>query len=215
MTANAHSLSRPYMGRVPHTAHVPHTGPVPRSGMPGSSSRPVNVGHLALSPLASAPFWARQYTRLFLAGCSGITEDTSQTAELIVSELVTNAARALAGDLAERESSYSQRAGLGVIRLSLRAFDDGLLIEVRDSSPEAPVLVQADRDAECQRGLMIVDALCEEWGYVPAPGGGKVVYSYLRLALANRPRRPRRKTLGPKTGPDASGPRAPAASRRA
>lgn len=169
MTANAHSLSRPY------------TDPVPRSEMPGASSHPVNVGHLHLSALASAPFWARQYTRLFLADCPGITEDTSQTAQLIVSELVTNAARALAGDLAGREPSYSERVGLGVIRLSLRAFRDGLMIEVRDSSSEPPVLVHADRDAERQRGLMIVDALSEEWGYVPAPSGGKVVYSYLRL----------------------------------
>lgn len=170
MTANARSFSRPY------------TDPVPRSGVPGSSSPPVNIGHLHLSPLASAPFWARQYTRLFLADCARVPAAVSETAELIVSELVTNAARALAGDLAGREPSYSQRVGLGVIRLSLRELRDRLLIEVRDSSAEPPVLVRADRDAERQRGLMIVDALSEEWGYVPGPNGGKVVYSYLRLA---------------------------------
>jgi hypothetical protein len=169
MTANARSLSRPY------SEHRP------RPGTPGSP-RPVNVGHLHLSALASAPFWGRQYTRLFLADCDGVTEDTSETAQLIVSELVTNAARAVAGDLVGHDASYSRRAGLGVIRLSLRYFRDRLVIEVCDSSPDAPVLVKPDRDAECQRGLMIVDAVSEEWGYAPAPHGGKVVYAYLRLA---------------------------------
>ncbi len=170
MTANARSLSRPVTGRAP------------RPGTPGSS-RPVSVGHLHLSALASAPFWARQYTRLFLGDCPGITQDAAETAQLIVSELVTNAARASAGDLAGREPSYSERVGLAVIRLSLRAFSDALLlVEVRDSSPQPPVLVHADRDAERQRGLMIVDALSEKWGYVPAPHGGKVVWACLRLA---------------------------------
>ncbi len=170
MAANARSLSRPY------------TAPAPRSGVPGTSSRPVNVGHLHLSALASAPFWARQYTRLFLADCTGITEDTSQTAQLVVSELVTNAARAMGGDLSGREPSYSERVRLGVIRLSLKAFQEALLIEVRDSSPEPPVLAGAQDDSECRRGLMIVDALSADWGYVPAPNGGKAVYAYLRLA---------------------------------
>lgn len=146
-------------------------------------ARQVNVGQLHLSALASAPFWARRYTRLFLNDCPGITEDTAETAQLIVSELVTNAARACGGDLSGREPSYSERVGLGVIRLSLRQVRDGLLIEVSDSSPEAPVVVHADRDAEHGRGLLLVEALSSEWGYFPAPNGGKVVYCFLRPSL--------------------------------
>jgi anti-sigma regulatory factor (Ser/Thr protein kinase) len=171
MAANARPLSRP----------VPSS--VPRSEVLGSP-RQVNVGHLHLSAQASAPFWARRYTRLFLRDCSGITEDMAETAQLIVSELVTNATRASGGDLSlpARESSYSQRAGLGIIRLSLRQFREGLLIEVTDSSPERPMIVHADRDEEHGRGLMLVDALSHEWGFFPAPNGGKVVYAYLRLA---------------------------------
>lgn len=169
MAANARPLSRPV------------TSPVPRSGVLGSP-RQVNVGQLHLAALASAPFWARRYTRLFLGDCPGITDDLAETAQLIVSELVTNATRACGGDLSGRESSYSRRAGLGVIRLSLRQFRDGLLIEVTDSAPERPELVHADRDAEHGRGLMLVDALSHEWGFFPAPNGGKVVYAFLRAA---------------------------------
>jgi hypothetical protein len=63
----------------------------------------------------------------------------------------------------------------------LRHFSDGLLIEVSDSSPEPPVLADAGHDAENGRGLMLVDALSREWGYFPAPDGGKVVYCLVRL----------------------------------
>lgn len=160
----------------------PAPAPAPRRGETGPP-RTVNAGQLHLSALPSAPFWARQYTRLFLADCPGVTPDTADTAQLIVSELVTNAAYASGRELSGREPSYSARAGAGVIRLSLRQFRDGrLLIEVTDSSPGSPLFIRGDRDTEHGRGLMLVDALSEDWGYYPAPRRGKVVYAILRLA---------------------------------
>lgn len=175
----------------------PATAPAPR---PGEAGQPrtvkagppgtVNAGQLHLAALASAPFWARQYTRLFLADCPGIADDTAQTAQLIVSELVTNAAIASGADLSGREPSYSQRASAGIIRLSLRQFRDGLLIEVTDSSPGSPRFVRADSDTERGRGLMLVDALCEDWGYYPAPRRGKIVYAFMRLPSVGWVRRP-------------------------
>jgi len=172
MAASVRPLSRPV------------TGPAPRPGT-ADPPRTVSAGQLHLAALASAPFWGRQYTRLFLADCPGITEDTAETAQLIVSELVTNAVRASGCDLSGREPSYSQRTGAGVIRLSLRRLRDGLLIEVSDASPGSPLFVRAGRegrDTEHGRGLMLVDALCEDWGYYPAPRRGKVVYAFLSLA---------------------------------
>jgi hypothetical protein len=55
--------------------------------------RPLDAGTLALVALPSSPFWARRYTRFFLDSCRGMSEDTAETAELLVSELVTNAVR--------------------------------------------------------------------------------------------------------------------------
>lgn len=155
MRASARPLSRPAPAAVP------------RSRTSGSA-RQVADGHLRLCALPSAPFWARQYTRLFLADCPGISDDTTETAQLIVSELITNAARASASTL-------------GVIGLSLRPAKNTLIIEVRDQSADPPVLAPANRDAEHGRGLMLVDALCEEWGYSAEPNGGKVVYAIMRL----------------------------------
>ena len=80
---------------------------------------------------------------------------------MLVSELVTNAVRfASSGASAQH---YSNRvASPGLIRLSVRHFGDGLLIEVFDTDPNPPVLTDAAEDAENGRGLLLVDALSKE-----------------------------------------------------
>ena len=93
-----------------------------------------------------------------------------------------NAVR-VSGEPPGHDSSYTQRTHVPSVGLSLRHFSDGLLIEVLDSSPVAPALIRADCDAECGRGLLLVDALCLEWGYFPAPDGGKVVFCFLEITL--------------------------------
>jgi anti-sigma regulatory factor (Ser/Thr protein kinase) len=140
---------------------------------------------LSLVALPTAPFWARRYTRRFLDGRSGITEETARTAELVVSELVTNSVQFSGG----RESKlpepqpYSGRADAPLISLSLRYFRAGLLIEVYDTSNDPPVLADACGDAENGRGLMIVGALTKEWSYFLLPDGGKVVYCFIEALL--------------------------------
>jgi anti-sigma regulatory factor (Ser/Thr protein kinase) len=167
MTANGRLLERPI------------TGSVVRSAM-SASPRPLNADHMHFAALATAPFWARQYTRMFLRHCHGITTDTAENAELLVSELVTNAYLSTCNSSVPKPS-YSQRVSAEVISLSLRRFRNGLLIEVIDSSPEPPVLIQADSSTESGRGLMLVDSLSQEWGYFPMPNGGKVVYCFVRI----------------------------------
>jgi PAS domain S-box-containing protein len=82
----------------------------------------------------------------------------SDTVELLVSELVTNAVRHGAGDI-----------GLRLIRT------DVLLCEVRDDGYELPTLRRADVTAEDGRGLQLVTALAERWGTHRTPTG-KVVW---------------------------------------
>ena len=146
-----------------------------RSGQP----RPVDAGMFALVSLPTSPFWARRYTRSFLDSCRGMTESTAETAELLVSELVTNAVR-FSGDPA-RTLRYSERANASLISLSLRHFREGLLIEVYDTDSNPPIRSSPEDDAESGRGLMLVDALSKEWSYFFPPGGGKVVYCFLEI----------------------------------
>src|SRR2546429_5831081 len=112
--------------------------------------RPRDAGTFTLAPLPTSPFWARRYTRLFLNSCQAMTGDAAQTAELLVSELVTNAVR-FSGDPA-RVLRYSERVTAGLIMLSLRNFGEVLLIEVYDADSNPPVLCDADADAENGRG---------------------------------------------------------------
>jgi anti-sigma regulatory factor (Ser/Thr protein kinase) len=166
MTSDARPLAGPAIGSAWECA---------RPGQP----RPLDSGTLALVALPTSPFWARRYTRSFLGSCEGMTADTADTAELLVSELVTNAVRFTGNPT--RTLSYSERANAGLISLSLRHFREGLLIEVFDTDSNPPTRLRAEDYAESGRGLMLVEALSKEWSYFFPPDGGKVVYCFLEL----------------------------------
>jgi anti-sigma regulatory factor (Ser/Thr protein kinase) len=102
-----------------------------------------------LATLPTSPFWARRYIRQFLDSCWGIGIDTADTSELLVSELVTNAVRYASGPVPAEQHSGHMNAG--VIWLSVRHFDDGLLIEVFDTDANPPVYADDSWDAESGR----------------------------------------------------------------
>jgi serine phosphatase RsbU (regulator of sigma subunit)/anti-sigma regulatory factor (Ser/Thr protein kinase) len=87
--------------------------------------------------------------------------DLTPVAELVVSELVTNAVR------------YAQ----GTIGLRL-VFEGGLFIEVLDDSAALPRLRYAEEDDERGRGLQVVSQVSHRWGTRRA-GNGKVVWCEL------------------------------------
>lgn len=93
----------------------------------------------------------------------------SELAELVVSELVTNAVKA------------SQSPDWIVpIRLWLRSDGTRVMILVWDISPQPPKRVEASDDAEGGRGLILVEALCEKSGWYPHKElGGKTVWSLI------------------------------------
>jgi hypothetical protein len=128
------------------------------------SPQPVAADYAEFALSDSTPFWSRQFTRTFLSRY----EIPSDAADLVVSELATNAVQA------------SRKLGrLTTVGLSLRLFYDHLLIEVVDSSPEIPMLIDSGDYAEGGRGLHLVDALTDRrWGWFPW-GSRKVVFARL------------------------------------
>ena len=144
--------------------------------------RAIDAGTFALATLPTSPFWARRYIRQFLGSCGGIGVGTADTAELLVSELVTNAVRFASAPAPVRR--HSENAG--IIWLSVRHFGEELLIEVYDTDASPPVLTDAAEDAENGRGLLLVDALSQEWSYFFPPGGGKVVYCIIEIPMRQR-----------------------------
>lgn len=125
-----------------------------------------DMSYLELVTLPSAPFWARRHTRATLHAWQQCPE-TIETAELLVSEITTNAINA------------SDHGDLQRISLTLRLLPGRIIIEVFDTSPSPPVLADTGPDTETGRGLILIQALSKEWGHYFPPAGGKVVYSVL------------------------------------
>ena len=98
-------------------------------------------------------------------------------AELLVSELVTNAVKACGANI--KDMTYSELASVERISLTLRHLPSRIIVEVFDTDQRPPLLADADAEDESGRGLMLVEALSKEWGYFFTPTGGKVVYSIL------------------------------------
>jgi anti-sigma regulatory factor (Ser/Thr protein kinase) len=108
--------------------------------------------------------------------------NVAETAELVISELVTNAATA-AIDPEARLGNAQSASGVPLVRLRLLSDAARVVIEVWDTNPLPPVVTKADPDDESGRGLMLVDALCEHWGWtVPDGWCGKAVWAEISTA---------------------------------
>lgn len=102
--------------------------------------------------------------------------DLVDTIELIVSELVTNAVQASIDH--DGRPRYSPEHGLACIHLRLSTDGVAALVEVWDENFQLPAPTQPGPDDESGRGLMLVDALAERWGWdMPPSGRGKVVWA--------------------------------------
>jgi anti-sigma regulatory factor (Ser/Thr protein kinase) len=101
--------------------------------------------------------------------------DLADTAELLASELVTNAVQA-SGRL-----KPADRAAIPVVRIWLVSDRISMVIHVWDASGELPTRKDTGPDEEGGRGLMLVDTLGKDWGsYQKAQG--KVVWVMITSA---------------------------------
>lgn len=122
---------------------------------------------LRLAALPSAVPWARRVLRHMLREWQ--LENISDTALLLLSELVTNAVQA-SGDGADRHHGDQQ-----MIAFTLQLTDTSLLMKVWDTNPALPVLQESDITGDHGRGLLLVDFMADQWGH-HAENGGKVVW---------------------------------------
>ncbi|MFJ3724962.1 ATP-binding protein [Streptomyces sp. NPDC090045] len=100
----------------------------------------------------------------------GAGQEALETAELVLSELLTNALRV-------RVPSDRQ---VGV-RIAHSTADGLLRLEVSDAGEGRPELRSPEPDDTGGRGLLIVDALAHCWGVSPRAGGiGKTIWAELK-----------------------------------
>jgi anti-sigma regulatory factor (Ser/Thr protein kinase) len=95
--------------------------------------------------------------------------DLIDVAELLVSELVSNAVKAT-GTLVVHPT-YAELRRLPTVALELRHERGPLIIAVWDVDPAPPVLRDVDERSEGGRGLHLVQALSSRWGYYPVEDG--------------------------------------------
>jgi anti-sigma regulatory factor (Ser/Thr protein kinase) len=106
----------------------------------------------------------------------------SDAAELVISELVTNAVRASTD---ERGHPRYANGRMPVIQVRMLADGVRLLLEVWDMAPALPVVRQAAAADEAGRGLQLVDTLTSRWHWQTVPGWpGKCVWAELHPLLS-------------------------------
>lgn len=103
---------------------------------------------------------ARHFVR---AALEGTDAELRASAELAVSELATNALLHTDGDLS----------------VAVHCHEEGVRVEVGDSSGALPRLRRPAPDDPSGRGMLIVEAVADEWG-VELLADGKVVWFTLR-----------------------------------
>ncbi len=140
-------------------------------------SRALSISFLTLAAVPTAVGCSRQMIRLALNrwGLARMADN----AELVVSELATNAVQATG--VVDADARWGDLGNLATIHVRLLLFGASVVIEVWDRGTAAPAPQETADEEEGGRGLSIVTALTTKWGYCLAPHGGKVVYAELLI----------------------------------
>lgn len=143
-------------------------------------TRTQQLGSITLASVTTAVSCARMFVRCTLSSVdlNYLVDD----AELVVSELVTNAVRASGPGGSRLPWADGRDIPLVRVRLALR--DARLLVEVWDRDPRQPIPGPPTMDGEGGRGMHIVAELSVRWACRYPRGGGKVVWAELGVRSA-------------------------------
>uniref|UniRef100_UPI0010413805 ATP-binding protein n=1 Tax=Actinomadura roseirufa TaxID=2094049 RepID=UPI0010413805 len=148
--------------------------PTPHSGTPRTARRvlPADIG---------APKAAREFTQATLRewGVSGAAGRDVEDVVIAVSELVTNALR-------HGMEGLPQPLPLCPIQLVLLGHPRRLVAVVTDPGGRVPEPAAADLDrfGEGGRGLVVVGAVSDAWGWARLATGGKAVWTAFDLRVS-------------------------------
>jgi anti-sigma regulatory factor (Ser/Thr protein kinase) len=126
--------------------------------------------YLELGAMPGAVPCARLHARQLLWEW-GLAAELGDTAELLLSEIVTNAVKITEAD--GRDAP---------VRLWLLADRTRLLVLIWDASPLPPVRMNTSSNVENGRGLLLVETLSTRWGSFTHQHGGKVVWALAEAA---------------------------------
>jgi anti-sigma regulatory factor (Ser/Thr protein kinase) len=162
---------------MPSIMPIRELGPARSTAM--SSEWPLQ-SYLELAALPGAVPCARLHARQILWewGQAALAE----AAELLVSELITNAVQA-SSDAAAGQPGAASPDRVPTVRFWLAADRHQVLIQVWDGCRREPQLQDPAPEAESGRGLLLVEALGARWGSQVLNGrAGKVVWALVSRA---------------------------------
>lgn len=155
---------------APASAGLAGLWPSPHAGTPRTARRvfPAEI---------TAPRAARDFTRATLLDW-GVQEDAEDVV-VAVSELVTNALR-------HGMEGLPQPLPLCPIQVVLLGHRRRLVVTVTDPGgpPPVPVAADPDRFTEGGRGLLVVGAVSNAWGWARLATGGKAVWAAFDLRVS-------------------------------
>ncbi len=135
------------------------------------------VAACALGPALASVGTGRSFTRTALRrwGLAGLCDQ----AELVVSELVTNAIQ---------HGLRSARQTIGDYPVGLRLLAEAPFVTcmVTDPGNQLSIRDQGDPMGESGRGLQVVESCSLRWGWQPLEAGGKVVWALLEQDLRHQ-----------------------------
>ena len=167
-TAGAPPGVRPVSRLLPSQ---PHASP-PQAGNARPLAQPTAT--CPLGPRPESVKTSRNFTRATLAEWD--MPALADVAELVVSELVTNALR-------HGVPSACQLVSGHCVRLRLLAQAPFVMCMVTDPGTDIPVLRESEPTSESGRGLNVVECCSVRWGWHLLDDGGKVVWALLRPTL--------------------------------
>jgi hypothetical protein len=143
---------------------------------PAGNARPLPqpTATCLLGPRPESVKTGRGFTRATLAEWD--MPALTDAAELVVSELVTNALR-------HGIPSACQLVSEPCVRLRLLAQAPFVMCMVTDPGTDIPVLRESGPTSESGRGLNVVECCSVRWGWHLLDDGGKVVWALLRPSL--------------------------------
>ncbi|MFF7362308.1 ATP-binding protein [Streptomyces sp. NPDC008125] len=137
---------------------------------------PPSISELTLAATPNAVAWARRHTVDILQRWH-FPDEGIEVARLLVSELATNAIQH-ARPTETSEMSATGSVGVGTIVLRLWPTDSGIIIGVSDPDPRPPAPRAHDASATGGRGLALVQAMTNRWGYSPTQSyPGKTIWA--------------------------------------
>jgi hypothetical protein len=168
-TAGAPQGMRPVSHLLPSQ---PHASP-PRAG--DARTLPQPTATCLLGPRPESVKTGRNFTRSTLVEWD--MPALADVAELVVSELVTNALRHGIPSACQLVSDHC------AVRLRLLAQAPFVMCMVTDPGANIPVLRESEPTSESGRGLNVVECCSVRWGWHLLDDGGKVVWALLRPTL--------------------------------